>query len=118
MNKRLIATTGLVTVLQIQAQSQPAATLAFAVASIRPVGDTITIPGLGRSFPRANFSYEHSHSVNSLPGIAGNKHGAPYATLTGLVIVLARMLHSLKRNSRKKRCLSYSNAKIFSHRRR
>jgi uncharacterized protein (TIGR03435 family) len=81
MYKQLLATAALTALLNIPAQSQP---VAFEVASIRPIGDTVHIAGM--SIPRAKFSIDHAHSSEPLPGIAGNNYSVQNVTLTDLVI--------------------------------
>jgi uncharacterized protein (TIGR03435 family) len=58
--------------------------LAFEVATIKPLGDTISVGA--RTVPRAQFHYEHPKSTEPLRRITGNRFALPYSTLTDLII--------------------------------
>jgi hypothetical protein len=60
------------------------APLAFEVATIKPLGDTIRVGA--RMIPRAQFHYVHEIPANPIRGIAGNRFTVPYSTLTDLII--------------------------------
>ena len=60
------------------------APLAFEVATIKPLGDTIPVGA--RTVPRAQFHYEHPKSSEPLRRITGNRFALPYSTLVDLII--------------------------------
>jgi uncharacterized protein (TIGR03435 family) len=69
--------------LQARAQPQTEPPLAFEVATIKPLGDTIAIGG--RSVSRANLRYDHP-PTDPLHGIGGNRFSTEIATLTDLMV--------------------------------